>query len=530
MKAITNRKGGKLNRQYVKYLVASICFSLVFIVLLLIGNVIFDCDTMPSLATIKSYRKAFYSSPVLFAGIVALLFFLLVFLDKHTVGSRRLIPDALRKSFVPAVLLMVCYGIVFISYYPGTWCYDMIQQNRMIAGVEELTGHHPLLHTYLWGLCRWIEGITGGFAKGIAVYSILQIIAFSFALGRVVVCADKVLRNDFVTVLTLFFFLLNPTFALFSFSPTKDVWCTVFFVLALSFICEGKRIPYVVITLLLACMFRNNMIYALVPVAVILFITVAGDRKRIVITSVSVLAGLMLTNAFFFGVLGIPKSDAKEMLSVPIQQIGRAYSEHGDSFTAEERELVDRYIGLDIVGKYNPRISDPLKTTFNNDGFKRDKAGFIRLWAGLGVKYPGTYVTAYLSQYSPYWYVRAKSYEPYTSSPYVEDFIFEDPYYSFERAGLLDPVYNLFHRIAQGSSFILFSRGLPFWICLTALFMSILLKRKTGTAIALVCLFYMLTLFLGPICLARYTLPVLAAAPLMALSVIKRNHNGTEDT
>ncbi len=327
--------------------------------------------------------------------------------------------------------------------------------------------------------------------------------------------------------------LLNPTFALFSFSPTKDPWCALFFLLAMTLLCEwlweGDKKQEVLtwtkisVCLLLSCLFRNNMIYALVLVAIVSLIVFRKYRKQILLAATIVFVGFLLVDKGVYGILRIPDVDKKEMLSVPIQQIGRAYHDYGTSFAEEDIRDIDRYIGMDKIPYYNARISDPIKTTFKTQEFDRDKAGFISLWFRLGMRHPDSYIIAYLSQYSPYWYPRSKSYDIYSVSPYVEDYISDDKNYVFERAGYLSFVYDTYNQIAKESETILLSRSWPFWISLTSLFMAIVLRKKRSAIIPAICFCYLLTLFLGPLCIMRYALPVLACTPLMLIPLLKRS-------
>jgi len=66
------------------------------------------------------------------------------------------------------------------------------------------------------------------------------------------------------------------------------------------------------------------------------------------------------------------------------------------------------------------------------------------------------------------------------------------------------------------------SRGLPLWITLASLFFAVVLKRKKAVVIPTVCICYLLTLFLGPLAVIRYALPVLALAPVLVFGLFNR--------
>ena len=526
-----------------KYIITSACFALCFTFLLVSGGVVYDRDLLPNLQLLKESGKVFFLSPVLFLLISAVLYALFLILDSKKLPEYKFLPKLFCNPFAPALVIIIWCGIVYFSYFPGTWCYDIIEQNRMVTGVVELTKQHPPLHTLIWGICRLLETTFGGRFSAIVIYSIWQIICTSLVYGKITDTVRKVMRNDICVIMVFLFFLLNPTFTLFSFSPTKDVWCMIFYALAMTYVCEwiflkeektrGEKTTDTKITaaktalcLLLACLFRNNMIYALIPAVIVILVLCrkkGNTQKKILFLSVAVVIGFILVDKVLFGILGIPGPDLKEMLSVPIQQIGHAYTDHGDSFTEEEKALTDRYIGLENMPYFSPRISDPLKRNFKTEEVKKDVKTFVSFWMALGRKYPDSYFLAYISLYSPYWYPRSKPSDSYSGSPYVETNITDDSYYSFERSGYLPGINMVYEHFANESESILLSRSLSLWLTVLTLFFAVVLKRKNAVFVPLIGLLYMLTLFLGPVCLIRYALPVLAVVPLMIAGILTTN-------
>ena len=548
-----------------KYFIASACFALCFTFFLVVGGVIYDRDLFPNFQLLKESGNVFKLSPFIFLIMTGVTYVLFLILDGKTVPEFTFLPKWICNAFVPAGIFAVWFGIVYLSYFPGTWCYDIIEQNRMVLGIIDVTKQHPPLHTLIWTMCHLVETVSNGWLPAIVIYSILQIICMSLVLGRVVYSVWKVSRNDILMILAFLFFLLNPTFALFSFSPTKDVWCMFFFVLAAMHVFEwifergemtkigsirtdnktdGKEkkairrvweteknawetdaetLARIALDLLLACLFRNNTVYGLILFGIILLFAFRNYRRETVLFGAIVLVAFLVIDKGIFGFIGFAEPDMKEMLSVPIQQIGRVYIDHGDEITAEESSQIDRYIGLENAPYYSPHISDPLKKNFNTEAVKSDPVDFLTFYLSLGGKYPDSYLIAYASLYSPYWYVRSKSFDVYSVSPYVETFITKDPDYSFERKGYLPALNEAYEKAADSSENPLLSRGIPLWITLFTLFVALALRKKRAVVIPLMCLCYMLTLFLGPLAIIRYALPILAAVPFMICGVLVRN-------
>ena len=513
-----------------KYLIASVCFALCFTFFLVTGGVIYDRDLLPNLTLLKESGKVFYLSPLIFLFVTGILYFVFLLLEKK-IPKFRFLPGFCQNPFVPAAVYFLWFGVVYLSYFPGTWCYDIIEQNRMALGIVEVTRQHPPLHTLIWTLCRLAETASSGHLQAIVVYSVLQIICTSLLFGRVVYSVRKVMRNDIFVILTFLFFLLNPTFALFSFSPTKDVWCMIFFVLSMVHVYEalvlkeertGETLARTALDLLLACLFRNNVIYGLVLSGIVFAVLFRKHFKKILLFGAVIVIGFLLVDKALFGIMGFAGADTKEMLSVPIQQIGRAYTDHAGDFTNEELDGYDRYIGLEYAPYYCPHISDPLKKNFKTEEVKKDPGAFVSYWLKLGKKYPESYFLSYVSMYSPYWYVRSKSFDIYSVSPYVETFITEDGEFSFQRKGFLPGLNAVFETVANRSENPLLSRGLPLWITLASLFFAVVLKRKKAVVIPTVCFCSLLTLFLGPLAVIRYALPVLALAPVLIFGLFNR--------
>ena len=502
----------------------------------MVGGVIYDRDLFPNLQLLKESGNVFKLSPFLFLIMTGVTYVLFLILDGKTVPEFTFLPKWICNAFVPAGIFAVWFGIVYLSYFPGTWCYDIIEQNRMVLGIIDVTKQHPPLHTLIWTMCHLVETVSNGWLPAIVIYSILQIICMSLVLGRVVYSVWKVSRNDILMILAFLFFLLNPTFALFSFSPTKDVWCMFFFVLAAMHVFEwiferkdmtGKTetetLARIALDLLLACLFRNNTVYGLILFGIIMLLLFRRHWKKILLFGAVIFTGFLLIDKAVFGIMGFAEPEMKEMLSAPIQQIGRVYIDHGDELTVEESSQIDRYIGLENAPYYSPHISDPLKKNFKTEAVKSDPVDFLAFYLSLGRKYPDSYLIAYASLYSPYWYVRSKSFDVYSVSPYVETFITKDPDYSFERKGYLPALNEIYEKVAGASENPLLSRGIPLWVTIFSLFLAMVLKRKRAVVIPLICLCYMLTLFLGPLAIIRYALPVLAAVPFMICGVIVRN-------
>ena len=98
-----------------------------------------------------------------------------------------------------------------------------------------------------------------------------------------------------------------------------------------------------------------------------------------------------------FSKLNIAKSSPREMLSIPIQQMARIVKYKSDEIDNKDRELIGQYIKIDeVVEKYNPTISDPIKNEFNDGTYLQDKLNLIKLYIKLAIKFPGETMEAFV--------------------------------------------------------------------------------------------------------------------------------------
>lgn len=96
------------------------------------------------------------------------------------------------------------------------------------------------------------------------------------------------------------------------------------------------------------------------------------------------------------------------MLSIPLQQLARAYAYSPERFSAEEKAALCEIFpkAEEIKEKYNPHISDPIKAPafFNAEAFDASPMRYARLWLSMLKKCPGVYVDAFLCQTDGYWF------------------------------------------------------------------------------------------------------------------------------
>lgn len=304
-------------------------------------------------------------------------------------------------SFVPA----------FLSYYPGLMVYDAQYQFKQIYD-GFMTSHHPVIHMILLKIAYQIGTLLSSMNKGIALLSIFQMLILSFAFAYAMGFLKEIhiaRRSRAVIAIIL---VLFPIHAVYSVSVTKDVLFTAFFLL---YVIETLRIfrrPKVTISreifyimiMVLMLLFRNNALYAFVVSIPFLLCIKKGKRKRQLALMILAVMLFFAANQSMKKVEGtFDNSSTKEMLSLPIQQMARVYAYKEDARTQMQDVL--QYIPDNFLISYNPYIADSVKSGIDNDLLKANMNSFIRSWVRTGLKYPGEYIEAFLTNTMGYWYL-----------------------------------------------------------------------------------------------------------------------------
>ena len=306
------------------------------------------------------------------------------------------------KFFLPSIMLIlaVLYGICYLTYFPGIFGYDIDQQTWQITGSVPWNNHHPVLHTLIWKAFYDLEKATGVRYIALVSYSVVQMAVVLFTTWGVLRFVQKQNR-PVLTVLASLYYICMPTLAIFSMITTKDVYfgCVLTW-LMISIVRRYDGSNKAIVTkksakialggigmlAYLACMLRNNMVYALVFAIVLYLLT--KQSKRLIAGLVIAVALAMTTMNLLYPALGIAPSETHEALSVPIQQIGRAFyvndadmaAGEPNPLTPEQEALVREYIP--DIELYNPRNADKLKTFFNDERYQQNKGEFWKLYLG----------------------------------------------------------------------------------------------------------------------------------------------------
>ncbi len=485
------------------------------------------------------------------AEVIALYYFLRAFFCfLGRVPAPKASENRTRKSILIFLLgamgIFLCWLPVLYANLPGFFNYDIIGQliQVMYADLNDYNAHHSLISTlFMGGIITLGYQISGDLLTGIKLYSYVQMFLCAIVFAYSLYFIYKKTYRISLTAIAFVFYAFSPTIAMFAMSTTKDVVCSLFVLVASLLIFDmledtkhffAKPLQPMLLAsaLILASMFRKNIIYAVILFAFLCAAFVKKGRKTIIILFAVTIFFFFVSSAVLEKALDARAGGAAEVYSVPIQQIGFVYDTVGESaFTETESELMYSIASPDTWGNYSPFISDNIKNFIQTDIFLERKGEFLALWIKKGLQYPFEYIKAFLNLTYQAWYPGTS-----ISQGQIYYFDFYGINYPVEKTTFFPDLTEFYRKISLEFYYqkvpvirLLFSNGFMFWILLITLFKGIYAKQNMVWGAALVALCVSLTCFAGPVSLIRYYLILFYAFPVyIALLFYKKRTDEKE--
>lgn len=498
---------------------------------------------------IETLGHIFFSfKSILFFGVIFILFgifllFLYGLFDNRTLkeelsGSTEKKVSKYRFLLffaISFVVLMIFYGIWFLALYPGLFIFDAEWQLSMFRE-GTISEHHPVLHTVLLGnLIERFKSDEWHINRGIAAYTILQILITAGCFSYFLAFVFKSTRKVLIYILSLLFLGAFPTIVLQVISVTKDSLFMAFLILTVTLSIEmvndtgaffktpGKPFLWG-LSLVLSTIFRNNCVYAVPFLLVMIFVLIKEKRKIFLIVTIGSIAVFVLYKVLFVPAFATEEVDGREMFPIPAQQLARVYNSENGNLNSDEIEVIEKLIRKDALEGYVPEIADTVKQGLNMDYFHENKQEVISVYLSVMRKNPVLAIEAFLAESHGFWYVESEltmywnggkaywvvgEYPPavmHSKIPFLYEFL-----YRLNNSDYImrNPVTSLF-----------FAPGVYFWI-FAVFFGYALEKRKKGFIAAFVFVFALwLTYHLGPVALVRYTTYLYAMIPIYPALVL----------
>ncbi len=312
------------------------------------------------------------------------------------------------------LLCFIFWFPYFLYQYPGIMTPDSINQFEQVVKVIPYSNHHPWVHTLIIKLLYSIGyKLTGSMVVALSFYTFFQMCVLALSVSYFILTMKKYCVRTRICLLVTLFYALIPYHAVHSVTIWKDVlFAAAMLSLGCSSLCLLRKtsIPHLcifAISGLAMCLLRSNGWYAFIlclPFLLIYF------RKKAWVM-VPVLLGIFLCAAIIkypvMQAFEVTQPDLIESLAIPAQQITAVICKDR-VLTDAERDFIENVVDLTYIKKlYDPSYADNIKELVragNQDYLSDHKWEFFKLWAKLGLRYPGDYITAYIHQTYGYWY------------------------------------------------------------------------------------------------------------------------------
>jgi len=441
-----------------------------------------------------------------------------------------------RSIFIVWGVIFICWLPVWLAYYPGIFSYDAVSHFLQSTGAMPLSNQHAVVYTLFVKFCFGLGGRFGGYATGLVVYSLIQMLflsfVFSFALWRLA----KIRLHILFRLVILIAFALNPVSSVFSFTLARDVPFAGFFVLLTVLIAEmlldprgffagRKRLVSMAVLILLLCLLRNNALPALLLFGIVVFLMYKKDWRRVLFVFGSGLIAAGLITGPLYSSLGVVPVPLRETLSVPANQIAIVYVKHGDELAPDDKAEIDHLFSGNTFKNFNPRLADPVKGTLVFDE-KYGLKDFLGLWFKLSKEYPTDYAIAALSLNLAYWYPDTKQPDDYSLRGYIETEILSEPDlasagFQVERSSKIPLLYSVCEQLVSDVKQqqipvigFLYNIGAPIWIVFFCVLLCFVKRKGYMALLCLPAVMLWLTLLAGPVANLRYIYPVILCLPI----------------
>lgn len=527
-----------------RLVICTLIISILFSAFEVIG---FSINRAKSLDCIISSKEVFFASIVKFIGIATIIYVVILFLYEKAIPvinnkenkKIKLFNTNKANFFILWGIIMLAWLPYFLKYCPAIITPDSLDQIYQTQGINVLTNHHPVFHTFIIGIALNIGKLIGNYNVGVAIFTVFQMLSLSAIFAFTLYTMSKKNINNGIKIGTFIFFAFYPIFGMYSITIWKDIPFAIvmlLFILQLvdliynekEFLHSRKKMIFLIISMILVIMLRNNGIYVvLLTIPFLLWFYRKNIKKLLPIAIIPVIFYLLYTGPVF-KIFNIKKGSVREALSIPLQQFVRVLKDRGSELTNKQKQSIYNFLPEDdIVQLYDPTLSDPVKACFDDEYFNKNKFEFITTWAGIVFGYPVEVVEAFLCNNYGYWY-------PEASNWVVSRVIMENELGIKTTSMIENKALNFMDELIDNRdipviSFI-FSIGFMFWIDLICVMYIIYKKEYKKLLIVIPILAMWLTTIASPVfCEYRYVFSLVVTLPVIIASVNMTLKENKED-
>lgn len=384
------------------------------------------------------------------------------------------------------ILAAIDFLYLFGAVYPGIVTEDSRSQlTQIYNGVY--SNHHPFYHTMVIKFfCSLGMALFHDANAAVATYSVFQICLMALTYSYVVLTVYEFRKSKSAVCCVILFYALLPYYWNYSCTMWKDIifgiTCTIFTVALYRSRKKigNNKLNYILVFVssVGVCIFRSNGVVAYFITMIVLIIVFRNKERKLIYVVVSAFLVALIMKGPVLSVMNVQRTGATEALSIPIQQIARVIN-NGQHIGDSDMELLKEVIDVNAVKEqYEPHISDPIKRLFYQssgiDVILDNKAEYLALWARLGLRYPGTYIAAWVEQTRGYWNAGYDYW--FCSTSVVDNQLGVEREIKSER--LFDFTVKIIHDLRYDTFWCVFvSIGFCFWVYLVLFWFNISNKR-----------------------------------------------------
>lgn len=418
-------------------------------------------------------------------------------------------------------------------FHIDSMCWTQRYVNLPNPEISFWNNHHPVFHTLILGIFAQIGKGIGSIGIGLFLLVIIQAVLMAMTFSYMVLYMREEGVSPKICLIAILFYMLWPLNGITATTLCKD---TLFTVLILyntvrmlkilrrpEKMFKKKELVLNIITFTLMGLVRNNGLYLLLFMALILLILLKHYRKQVtILMGVPILVLGIILPKILFPMLEIVPGSEREMLSIPFQQVVRVLKE--EKVENSDIKVIERTLAPDgekyhaIVKRYDPKRADSVKSHYNLKLTSEEKIEFLKVWLKYLFKYPMTYIQAAVN--NNYQYIYYERYSDSLAYVYYNGIDIGDYYFmgvknneKFE--DLRNAIYNTITKV-QHNKYLGWVFNIGFYMCIFIILMG---KSVVNRDYRLfwgfgLILGNILINFLGPVVYMRYAYYFIVSIPL----------------
>lgn len=459
-----------------------------------------------------------------------------------------------KNMLVFTVIFLFFWAPYMLLLYPGCFTPDAKDEIAQVVGryvnawsarAVVLTDsnvlintHHPVFYTEILKITIKFGQLIHSYVIAFEALCIVQaiVLALSFAFALTVMKKNNARTS--VLGFNAAFFTLNPLFPIYTMTIVKDTFfCAMMvFVIVLTYellteeITRGRLVAYFI------CVFffvitRNNGIYIMALLLVLVVITQLKDRKRCVKIVTSAVAAMLIFQIGIVGVLypamHITGGSKREFLPVMFTQTARYVDEHRKDVSKEEEKAITAVLNgnLDeIADSYDPELADSIKSQYCKYATDDEVKAYLKAWLTGLKKHPATYVQAYMNLHYGWFSFEGNKQIAYSkiTDKHMDTLLdgFDKYMGSEVPRDFLNYILDMLIENPLTAAFL--EMATYTWLYIWLLIYAIKKKRGKALLASSIVYFNYLICFAGPVAYMRYAVPMVCALPFVLFTILKK--------